>query len=256
MEKVNREIKSSVFSDIFQGCSRAKEYALELYNGLNGTNFDDPNLIEHITINDSIYRSIKNDVAFKVGNKVVMLVEHQSTINPNMPLRALMYMGKLYEKIVDKKKRYSSNLVKIPVPEIFVFYNGDDDYPEVQVLNLKDAFVEDVNEPPIVVKVKVFNINLKNGKEIDILEKCEILKEYSEFIDTYKRYVAEGVEDPARQAIYYCIDNGILADYLQEAGDEIMSFLTAEYDYDMDMQVNREEAREEGREEGIELVNK
>ena len=130
MSKVNRNIKSSVFADIFQGCSRAKEYSLELFNSLNDTHLDNPDLIEHITVDDSIYRSIKNDVAFRVGDKVVMLVEHQSTVNPNMPLRALMYMGKVYEKVIDMRKRYSKTLAKIPIPEIYVFYNGEEDYPE------------------------------------------------------------------------------------------------------------------------------
>ena len=253
MNKINRNIKSSVFADIFQGCTRAKEYSLELFNSLNDTHLDDPNLIEHITIDDSIYRSIKNDVAFRVGDRVVMLVEHQSTINPNMPLRAFMYMGDIYKRIIDVKKRYRRTLTKIPVPEIFVFYNGEDDYPDEEILSLKDAFFEEVDNPPINVFVKVYNINPKGDAKVAILEKCEILKENSEFIDIFRRYVREGYDDPARQAIDECMKRGILVDYLREAGDEIMNYLNAEYDYDMDIQVNREEAFEEGKEQGLEL---
>ena len=256
MSKENKNYKSSVFTSLFQGCSKAKEYLLELYNSLNGTQFDDPKIIEPIIVDDSIYRSIKHDVAFRVGDKVVMLIEHQSTINPNMPLRALMYMGKVYEKIVDTRKRYGKYLVKIPVPEIYVFYNGREDYPDEKTLYLKDAFIENADDSSINVRVKVYNINSKEDGKVEILEKCKILKEYSEFIEVYRRYLELEYEEPAKQAINECLREGILVDYLREAGDEIMSFLTAEYDYDMDIKVNREEAYEEGfnkgEEQGIE----
>ena len=259
MSEVNREIKSSVFTSLFQNCSHAKEYSLELYNSIEGTNISDPEVIKHIDIDTSIYRSIKNDVSFLVENKIIMLVEHQSTINPNMPLRALMYLGRLYEKIVVKDSRYRKKLVKIPTPEIYVFYNGKDEYPEETTLYLSDAFIEKKEDCPIEVKVKVFNIRIDNKEnegliknQNKILAKCNILKEYSEFISIFERYKNEGNENPAKTAINECIAHNILKDYLVEAGDEVMSFLTAEYDYDMDIQVNREEAFEDGVQQGLE----
>ncbi len=253
MSQINRKIKSSVFTDLFQNCSHAKEYALELYNGIEGTNISDPKRIEHIEIDDSIYRSIKNDVSFMVDGKLMILVEHQSTINPNMPLRSLMYMGRLYEKVVEKTLRYRKTLVKIPEPEIYVFYNGKEPYPRESTLFLSDAFLVKKNEIPIEVKVKVYNIRPKgndNSSEttdhIDILERCPILKEYCEFIEEYELCKEKGYENPARIAIENCIKRNVLKEYLTEAGDEVMSFLTAEYDYDMDIKVNREEAFEAG----------
>lgn len=252
MSKPNREIKSSVFADLFQNCSMAKENALSLYNGLNGTNLTDPGLIQHIEIDESIYRSIKNDVAFQVDNKIVMLVEHQSTVNPNMPLRMLMYLGKVYEKLIDQKLRYSRSLVHIPVPEIYVLYNGSEKFPEEKTLKLSDAFIENIIGSIIEIEVKIININYDEYPDSDILNNCAVLKEYSEFIDIYKKYVYMGEKEPAKRTINECINKGILADYLKKAGDEIMSFLTAEYDYETDIQVNREESYKEGVIAGIE----
>ena len=258
MSKVNREIKSSVFTSLFQNCSHAKEYSLELYNSIEGTNYTDPELIKHIDIDVSIYRSIKNDVSFLIENKIIMLVEHQSTVNPNMPLRALMYIGRLYEKLVDQASRYRTKLLKIPTPEIYVFYNGTRPYPDETTLYLSDAFMVEKEDCPIEVKVKVFNIGIgritkdkSSSKNIEILEKCQILKEYSEFMNKFERCKHERDENATRKIIEECIREGILKDYLEEVGDEVMSFLTAEYDYDMDIKVNREEAFEDGLEQGI-----
>ncbi len=291
MPKENREIKSSVFTDIFQECEDAKKYALELYNSINGTNYTDESLINHIKDVDSIYRSVRHDVAFTIEDKVVMLVEHQSTINPNMPLRALMYMGRIYESIIDREFRYSSTLVKIPTPEIYVLYNGKKPYPKHDILRLSDAFKErnaeyngeaakdknylnqseqcmDNVSPwlanAIELNVHVININLEQDNvDKDILQKCKTLRDYAIFNQIYQNNLKNNVDRPAREAIYYCIEKDILRDYLLKAGEDVMSFLTAEYDREEDIRVNRKEAyaegeekgKEIGREEGEDLIN-
>ena len=138
--------------------------------------------------------------------------------------------------------------MKIPTPEFYTFYNGRDNCPLEEELFLSDAFLGPAGEAPLELKVKVININIDKGHSI--LEKCRVLKEYSLFVDTVRKYEKE--DDSIKKAIRECIANGILEDYLKRKGSEVSNMLIAEYDYEEDMRVNREEAREEGREEGRE----
>ena len=164
----------------------------------------------------------------------------------------LMYLGKVYEKLIDQKLRYSRSLVHIPVPEIYVLYNGNEKLSQKEILRLSDAFGKCAIDTHVEVEVKIININYEEYPDSEVLNNCDILKEYSEFIDIYKRYIRIGEKEPAKRAINDCIEKGILVDYLKKAGDEIMSFLTAEYDYETDIQVNREESYKEGVLAGIE----
>lgn len=164
--------------------------------------------------------------------------EHQSTVNPNMPLRCLLYVGRAYEQLIDKKARYRTTLVKIPTPEFYTFYNGKEDFPLEQELLLSDAFENPTGENSVELKVKVININ--SGKAHGLLRKCGILREYSQFIDTVRKY--SGEEDSIKKAINDCIKQGILADYLKRKGSEVRNMLIAEYSYEEDMQVKQQEA--------------
>lgn len=168
--------------------------------------------------------------------------EHQSTVNPNMPLRCLLYVGRAYEQLIDKKARYRTTLVKIPTPEFYTFYNGKEDFPLEQELLLSDAFENPTGENSVELKVKVININ--SGKAHGLLRKCGILREYSQFIDTVRKY--SGEEDSIKKAINDCIKQGILADYLKRKGSEVRNMLIAEYSYEEDMQVKRQEALQQG----------
>ena len=235
--KENREHKDSVFVDLFYQDETAEENLLSLYNALQGTNYRSKAKIRKIRIDDILYKNFKNDISFEVDQKVIVFGEHQSTINRNMPLRCLMYAGRAYEQLVDTKVRYRRLPVKIPVPEFYTFYNGKDHYPLEEELFLSDAFLNPTGEASLELKVKVININ--TDKAHSILEKCRVLKEYSLFIDTVRKYEKE--EDSIKKAIRECIANGILADYLKRKGSEVTNMLIAEYDYEEDMRVNREE---------------
>ena len=248
MEKENREHKDSVFVDLFYTDVTAEENLLSLCNALQGTHYRSTAKIHKIRIDDILYKNFKNDISFEAGGKVIVFGEHQSTVNRNMPLRCLMYSGRAYEQLVEKKIRYQRQTVKIPTPEFYTFYNGRDNYPLEEELFLSDAFLGPAGEAPLELKVKVININIDKGHSI--LEKCRVLKEYSLFVDTVRKYEKE--EDSIKKAIRECIANGILEDYLKRKGSEVSNMLIAEYDYEEDMRVNREEAREEGREEGRE----
>ena len=237
MEKENREHKDSVFVDLFYQDETAKKNLLSLYNALHDTNYKDETIIRKVKIDDVLYKNFKNDISCEVNGQVLVFGEHMSTINRNMPLRCLMYVGRAYEQLVDSKARYRTTLVKIPTPEFYVFYNGEKEQPLEQVLTLSDAFMNPVGENSVELKVKVININ--SDKAHGILDKCGILREYSQFISMVRKYSEE--ESAIKKAIKECIEKGILADYLKRKGSEVENMLIAEYSYEEDMQVKLQE---------------
>ena len=237
MEKENREHKDSLFVDLFYQDETAKKNLLSLYNALHDTNYEDETIIRKVKIDDVLYKNFKNDISCEVNGQVLVFGEHMSTINRNMPLRCLMYVGRAYEQLVDSKARYRTTLVKIPTPEFYVFYNGEKEQPLEQVLTLSDAFMNPVGENSVELKVKVININ--SDKAHGILDKCGILREYSQFISMVRKYSEE--ESAIKKAIKECIEKGILADYLKRKGSEVENMLIAEYSYEEDMQVKLQE---------------
>ena len=252
--KNNRKYKDSVFVDLFGEDITANENAISLYNSLYDTNLTlNDTKIDKLTIDNVLYLNLKNDVSFKVGNNVLVLAEHQSTINYNMPLRNLMYIGRIYETVTDIQDRYKKNLVKVPYPAFYTFYNGIEDYPKEKVLKLSDAYMINNDKPMLELFVKVININV--NKKHEILSKCDVLNQYSMFIDKVRQYRKTGQKNYMEVAIKECINSNILSEYLSRKGRDVMNMLTAEYDYEMDMRVNREEAmnigRQQGRKEGL-----
>ncbi len=181
-----------------------------------------------------------------------VLGEHQSTVNPNIPLRCLLYVGRAYEQLIDKKACYRTTLVKIPTPEFYTFYNGKKDQPIEQELTLSDAFINPKRSNSVELKVKVININ--SNKTHEILKKCEVLREYSQFIDTVRKYADEA--NAIKKAIRECIEHGILSDYLKRKGSEVENMLIAEYSYEEDIQVKQQEAEQQGRKQGLILSGK
>lgn len=253
MEKENREHKDSLFVDLFYQDETAKKNLLSLYNALHDTDYQDEAVIRKVKIEDVLYKNFKNDISFEVNGQVLVLGEHQSTVNPNMPLRCLLYVGRAYEQLVDKSARYRTTLVEIPTPEFYTFYNGEKEFPLEQELSLSDAFINPAGDNSVELKVKVININ--SDKAHKLLEKCGILREYSQFIDAVRKYSFE--ERAIKKAIKECIDSGILADYLKRKGSEVENMLIAEYSYEEDIQVKQQEARRQGidlgRRQGIDL---
>jgi len=166
-----------------------------------------------------------------------------------MPLHFLQYVARLYEQIQNPRDRYLRRLKKIPTPEFYVFYNGEEDYPESATLRLSDAFMTMPEKPSLELIVSVTNINYNKGSEI--LHTCKPLKEYTLFVDAVRRHTKLDSENGFRNAIKECIQNDILREYLQRKSREVMNMLIAEYDYDVDIAVQREEEREIALKEGI-----
>ena len=250
--KENRGIKNSVFVDLFCEDETAAENDVSLYNALHDEPLEENALIKIFRIENVIYMNFKNDISFGVNDRILIFGEHQSTINENMPLRALMYVGRAYEALTSINSRYRKTLLKIPTPEFYTFYNGNDDYPPETVLRLSDAYIDrnssDENYQ-LELLVKVININTEKGNKI--LKKCKVLREYSEFIETVKKYAIEKRENAVEFAVKECIDRGILKEYLERKGSQVINMLIAEYDYETDIKVQREEAAEQARAEGM-----
>ena len=253
-EKTNRNYKDSVFVDLFALDITAKENFISLYNALHGTNLDTKTTdVQPVMLEQVLYMKYYNDIAMLIDGKIVILIEHQSTINKNMPFRFLEYIARIYEKITTKDEKFGRKLVKLPVPEFYVFYNGKDDYPTESVMKLSDAFMqldgklknqfENANYP-LEISVKVININV--DKENPILKRCEALKEYSEFIEQVRSNIENNVPEPLTNAIKEAIKKGFLSDYLNRKSTEVQNMLLAEYDYDTDIAVQRKEAFDDG----------
>ena len=249
MSTVNRKYKDSVFVDLFSEDEKAKENFLSLYNALHNTHLPLSCPVENIRLDNVMYMNIINDVSCLVDNKIIVLAEHQSTINENMPLRFLQYIARLYEKLQAPTDRYLRKLSKIPTPEFYVFYNGLDDYPESTMLKLSDAFMTKLDSLPLELEVKVFNINKNKGSEV--LSRCKTLDEYSLFVEEVRIQTQLDPENGFTNAIKICIEKGILKEYLQRKAREVINMLLAEYDYDTDIAVQRRESLMIGLQQGI-----
>jgi predicted transposase YdaD len=251
---VNREHKDSVFSFLFSD----PEILRHLYSALEGISLPPDVSIQVNTLSDVIFLEQLNDLSFVVDNRLVVLIEHQSTINPNMALRLLLYFGRVLEKIVDWKRLYSSRPITIPWPEFIVLYNGTAPYPDQQTLSLSDLFdqVKDLTgtamPPALELKVKVYNIN--RGHNRAIVEKCRELEGYSIFIAKVREFKAEtgDNEQAMKKAIQYCIENNVLKKFLETNASEVLNMLITEWNTTDYGKVQREEGREEGLQEGQE----
>jgi len=190
--KVNRKNKDSVFSFLFS----SHDILRELYSAIEGITLPPDIPIDINTLSGIIYKNKINDLSFTIDNRLVVLVEHQSTINNNLPLRLLIYIAHVYEKIVNMKKAYQTKLEKIPFPEFIVLYNGSDKYPDYTELRLSNAFkgIENLKltkNIPLELTVHVYNIN--QGHNPEILKKCKTLDNYSIFIDKIREYQKTGL---------------------------------------------------------------
>lgn len=241
----NKKYKDSVFTRLFSD----KKNLIELYNAIENTNYSANTDIQINTLEDVLFMDRVNDISFIIDGKFVVLAEHQTTVNYNMPLRFLMYIARLYEKMIDNKAIYRESLIKIPTPEFIVLYNGKKEQPENRMLRLSDAFIIEKSDIKLEVIVKVININYGKSK---ILEKSKSLNEYSYFIYEIQKYLDEGLplKEAIKNAIQDCIKQNVLKNFLERNGSEVINMLYTEFDIDVAKEVWQEEAKEQGRQEG------
>ena len=187
----SREYKDRLFSFIF-GSPGNEAWTLSLYNAVNGTSYGDPSTVEINTIREALYLGMHNDVSFLIADEV-SVYEQQSTYNPNMPLRMMQYAGNLYERYVVGRglNKYGERLLRLPVPRLVVFYNGQKDKPDESVLRLSDSFPEGAVSD---IEARVRMVNINEGRSPELLAACSPLREYSWLVARVREAVAAGTD--------------------------------------------------------------
>ena len=251
--KINREHKDRFFKKVFS----TKEALLNLYNAINGTDYDNPEDIEINTIDDFLYMSMKNDVSF-LFTDTMNLFEHQSSVNPNMPFRGFIYLAKLYQKTVfEKYDFYGSKLVNIPTPQFVVFYNGTKNEPDVFECKLSDAFSGKGRfEPALECKATVLNINYEHNKEL--MEKCKELRDYSILIYKIRENRKAGmlIGEAIDKAIDECINEDVLKELLLKHRAEAKDMLFTEYDEETHINNEKKISYEDGCDSGMDILRR
>ena len=243
----NRQYKDTVFRMLFS----EKENLLSLYNAVTGNAYQNADDLKIVTLENAIYMGMKNDLAFMLETNIY-LYEHQSTLNPNIPLRDLIYIGIEYQQYVNNKSLYSSSLQKIPAPKFMVFYNGTDAVDDRVELRLSNAYEHLAGEPDLELKVLMLNVNEGHNKEL--MEQCQTLKEYAIYVARVRKYTSEmNLNDAVARAIGECIKEGILVEFLRKNRSEVKMVSILEYDKEWEEKKLRKAEYEAGRSEGIEI---
>ena len=196
--------KDRLFISIFgKNNDQSKKWRLDLYNALRGTNYTDPNALELNTIENVIYLTMRNDVSFLVDSQMT-LFEQQSTFNPNMPLRGLMYFAQLYQMHLAKQGRtlFRTTLTKIPNPKFIVFYNGTRETEDREVLKLSDAFEIQDDSGQYEWSAELININPNHNKPLQ--KKCKPLYDYVRYVSQVKENKRLGMQVKEAVNIHSC----------------------------------------------------
>ena len=233
----NRKYKDTVFRKLFSD----RKNLLSLYNAVNGTAYTDETQLEIVTLENAIYMGMKNDLAFII-NTNLFLYEHQSTYNPNMPLRDLFYISGEYQKLVNWKYLYTSTRMRIPAPNFIVFYNGKEEKEDSWIDYLSESYENLTGEPNLELKVITFNINEGHNKEL--MEQCQILREYAQYVAKVRRYSEEMELNVAvERAVNESIQEGILKAFLQKNRAEVIGMSIFEYHEDEEEEIRKIEYR-------------
>ena len=242
---VNRTFKSTLFIMLFED----KKNLLELYNAITGKHYADPELLEINTLENAIYMSMKNDVSFLIDGRL-SLYEHQSTKNPNLPLRFLLYISHLYSRLTVKENLYGETIVQIPAPEFLIFYNGKDKMPERQILKLSDMYSVQEGQPKLELEATLLNISGSNNQKLK--EACRTLGEYAIYTDKIRAYTETmELSEAVDRAMDECIREDVLREFLMKHRAEARAMSIFEYDQERHMQQEREAGIEKGRRIGL-----
>ena len=246
--KAKRPYKDTIFRMLYHD----KENLLSLYNAVNGRNYTNVEDLQIVTLENAIYMGMKNDLAF-IMDMNLYLYEHQSTYNPNIPLRNLFYIADEYQRLVVRKSLYSTVIQKIATPRFIVFYNGTKKVDDYNEFRLSSAYENPTDDPDLELKVTMLNVN--DGHNKALMEQCQTLKEYAQYVAKVRKYTSLGelsLEEAVECAVEECIKEGILAEFLIQNRAEVISMSIFEYNKDEEEKKLRKAEFEAGREAGIE----
>jgi hypothetical protein len=243
---INRNYKDTVFRRLFN----TKEKLLELYNAIFGTDYKDWSAIKINTLENVLFMGMRNDISFVIYG-VLVLLEHQSTINKNLAARMFLYLSKIYEKIISEdapNALYKRDEVELPNPEFIVLCNGKEDFPKEEIINISAVFKNKDRKNRLDMEVRVININ--KGVNPELESKSKTLADYISLITKIREYEKNHpLEEAIKLAVKYCVDNDILKEFLLENATEVVGMLATEFDMDIALKVAREEGKEEGKKE-------
>ena len=241
---VNRIYKDRLYKMIFND----KSELLKLYNAINGTHYDDPAMLTITTLDNAIYMTMENDLSFIIDMRLA-LYEQQSTVNPNLPLRFLMYITDIYSAYTKDMNIYGSEKVQIPLPSFVIFYNGVKSQPDRTEFLLSELFHPTTDQPALELKAVMLNIN--KGHNQELMNACHTLRDYSEYVARIRTYSAEmPLTDAVEKAITECIHENILRDFLLKNRAEAKAMSIYEYDEEKTLRMFREEGYEDGERNG------
>lgn len=245
----NRNVKDRLFRFIFQD----KKDLLDLYNAVNQSDYTNIDDFEVNTLDDAIYLSMKNDISFLIGG-TMNLYEHQSSYNPNMPMRGLLYFAKLYEGYIHSHEinLFRNSLQHFPAPQYIIFYNGLTEEPDASVLKLSDAFLENTGITSCL-ECTALMLNINYGHNQVLMKKCRRLEEYSIFIHTIRKYqkIYDNIHKAVSSAVDDCIENNILKDILNKHKSEVISMVLTTFDQALYERDIRADGYEDGFNDGL-----
>jgi len=248
----NRKYKDSVFTKLFG----ETETLLELYNAIQDTNYGKDTEIQITTLENVLYMEQMNDISFTIDGKIVVLIEHQSTINPNMPLRMLLYIARTYERITQRDDLYKHGKITIPRPEFIVLYNGKDKYPDKNTLKLSEMFAQYGEKSPIELELEVKVYNINKGHNPELAKKSVTLDGYEEFIAAVRDYEKQGMKREAAitQAVKDCINRNILKNFLETNSSEVINMLLTDWNMEDALRVREQEGMQRGMQKGMQEI--
>ena len=245
--KQNREYKDRLFKFIFgRDCEESKRWLLSLYNALNGSNYTDTSELTLTTIENIIYITMKNDVSFLIDNQMT-LYEQQSSFNPNMPLRGLMYFAELYQIYLSRKHKalFSSKLVKIPSPRFIVLYNGGINKDDVIKLKLSDSF--EVPDTSGEFEWTATMININRGHNETLQKNCKPLYDYCRYVSRVKENLKSfSLSETVNEAVDFAIRENLLDGFFKKQKMEILNMSLTEFDQEEYDYIRRQEGYEDG----------
>ena len=243
-----RNYKDRIFRMVF----REKKALLALYNAMNETDYENEDDLKVTTLESALYLEMKNDVSFVLYDEL-LLYEHQSTKNPNLPLRNLFYVSDVYSELTKDLFLYGSVPVQIPEPKFVVFYNGLENMQEREVLKLSSLYAKKAEHISMELETSVLNVNVGYNKIL--MERCRQLSDYAQFVSEVRKRLSKKIplSEAVNEAVEDCIQRGILAEFLSKNRAEVIKVSIYEYDEEKVKRMFKEECMKLGMEQGKQL---
>ena len=249
---INRQYKDRLFKFLF-GNPEHRDWTLSLYNAVNGTCYNNPEDIVFTTIENAVYMGMKNDISLLLAD-TMSLYEQQSTYNPNMPMRFLVYAGMVFSAYIEDPDNsiniFSKTQQKFPVPRLVCFYNGTDQQPDQKILHLTDAF-ERPELSDISLDVTMLNINADKNR--GLMTACQPLREYADLLENIRRAQKKrkNIEAAIDDALDAMPDNSLIKPFIIANKAEVKRMFITEYDEAATLEKFKKEYLEQGLSQGI-----